>query len=303
VIDRVIAVRDRSSSSGGLSLVGAVRELRSARYDVAFDLQGLIKSALLARGSGAGRVIGFVARHLREPLARFAYTETHDPGGGGLFDRHDGRHVVRINLSLLQRLGVESAAVEFPIERVASSVADAVRARAGGRYALLNPGAAWPNKRWPPERLGSLAARLSERRGLRSVVVWGPGERTLAETVVARSNGAATLSPETSMRDLVALAAHAAVMVSGDTGPIHVAAAVGTPVVGIYGPTRPERNGPWRSEDAVVSRSSVCECHHLRRCQRGTTCVADIGVDEVLSAVETRLDAVGAPVMRGHSGA
>ena len=137
----------------------------------------------------------------------------------------------------------------------------------GGQFALLNPGAAWPNKRWPPLRLAGLATALRQRHGLMSVVLWGPGERELADAVVAGSLGAAVLSPPTSIADIVALARSASVMVSGDTGPTHLGAAVGTPMVGIYGPTRPERNGPWRPEDVTVSRAGVCRCHHLRRCR------------------------------------
>jgi ADP-heptose:LPS heptosyltransferase len=161
----------------------------------------------------------------------------------------------------------------------------------GGRYALLNPGAAWPNKRWPPARLAALAAALRSRHDLKSVVLWGPGERELAEQVVAGAGDAAILSPQTSIADIVALARGALVMVSGDTGPAHIAAAVGTPLVGIYGPTRPERNGPWRPEDVTVSRAEVCECHHLRACRRERMCLLDIEVDEVLAAVERRLAA------------
>jgi ADP-heptose:LPS heptosyltransferase len=90
---------------------------------------------------------------------------------------------------------------------------------------------------------------------------------------------------------LVALARGAAVMVSGDTGPTHLAAAVGTPIVGIYGPTRPERNGPWLPEDETVSRASICQCHHFRQCKIDKMCLLDIQVDEVLAAVERRLAA------------
>ena len=111
------------------------------------------------------------------------------------------------------------------------------------------------------------------------------------EAVVAASGGAALLSPRTSIADLVALARGAAIMVSGDTGPTHIAAAVGTPLVGIYGPTRPERNGPWRPADVTVTRADTCECHHLRRCRRDTMCLMDIAAVEVLDAVERRLAA------------
>jgi heptosyltransferase I len=180
---------------------------------------------------------------------------------------------------------------EFPIETVDSPVARAMREQTGGRYALLNPGAAWPNKRWPPARLALVAMALRERHGLRSVILWGPGEEAIAAEVVAAAQGAAMLSPKTSITDLVALARGAALMVSGDTGPMHVAAALGTPIVGIYGPTRPARNGPMSPDDVTVSRDSVCQCHHLRRCTLDRMCLLDIEVAEVLDACERRLAA------------
>jgi lipopolysaccharide heptosyltransferase I len=291
VVDRRLAVNDRGGAGGGMSLWAAAAEMRRGRYDAAIDLQGLIKSAALARSSGAARVIGFAGRYVREPLARMFYTEVHDPGGGGLFDRGETRHVVYLNLGVLARLGVQPGPPEFPIEAVESDVARRVAAQAGGPYALLNPGAAWPNKRWPPARLAAVAAGLRERHGLPSVVLWGPGERPLGEAVVAGAGGAAILSPETAIADLVALARGAAVMVSGDTGPTHVAAAVGTPLVGLYGPTRPERNGPWRPGDVTVSRADVCQCHHLRRCRLPTMCLLDVQVEEVMDAVGRRLAA------------
>ena len=101
-----------------------------------------------------------------------------------------------------------------------------------------------------------------------SVALWGPGEEALAAEIVAGAGGAAVLSPKTTIADMVALARGAALMVSGDTGPTHVAAAVGTPIVGIFGPTRPARNGPWLPADVTVSRDAVCVCHHSRTCTR-----------------------------------
>jgi lipopolysaccharide heptosyltransferase I len=286
VVDHRIVVNDRGGVTGGQSLLSAIGTLRAARYDAALDLQGLIKSAAIARMSGATRVIGFAPLHLREGLARRFYTEMHDPAASA---GTSGRHVVQLNLGLLAGAGVTPDAVEFPIAAVSSSIADRLGQQAGGRYALLNPGAAWPNKRWPAARLASIASALDARHGLKSVVLWGPGERELADEVVTHAHGAALISPATSIADLVALARGARVMVSGDTGPTHIAAAVGTPLVGIYGPTRPERNGPWSPLDVTVSRSDVCECHHLRRCRRQTMCLLEIEVAEVLEAVERRL--------------
>ena len=124
-----------------------------------------------------------------------------------------------------------------------------------------------------------------------SLAVWGPGEEALARAVVETSSGAAILSPQTTIADVVALARAASLYVSGDTGPAHIAAAVGTPVVGIYGPTRPSRNGPWSAHDVTVSRADVCRCHHLRQCRLKTMCLEDVQVEEVLAAVDRRMAA------------
>jgi heptosyltransferase-1 len=288
VIDRRIVINDRSGAGDGTSIWSAIRELRRSQYDVALDLQGLVKSAFFARASGAGRVIGFASHYVRERLARPFYTEVHDPGGGGMY-HPDETHVVWTNLGLLEPLGVRSAAPEFPIARVESDVAREIADQTRGRYALLNPGAAWPTKRWPAARLAAVAGALRDRHALSSIVVWGPNEEPLAKEVVASSGGAAMLSPRTSIADLVALCRGASLFISGDTGPAHIAAAVGAPIVGIYGPTRPSRNGPWAAGDVTVSRDAVCQCHHLRRCRLKTMCLADIQVDEVLSAIDRRL--------------
>jgi len=275
--------------TGARGLLGAIRELRRSRYDVALDLQGLLKSAVLARSSGAPRVIGFARGQLREPAARLFYTETREA---------PGTHVIRKNLALLAALGIEHTVISFPLQVPALPIVAAVRdrlgLREGERFALINAGAAWPNKRWPPALFGEVAAALRERHGVRSVVLWGPGEEALAGEVVSASQTAAVASPGTTLAELVALAAGAALMVSGDTGPLHIAAAVGTPLVGIYGPTNPERNGPFAASDLTVSRFSVCTCHHRRRCTAGRWCLLDVSAQEVIDAVDRRLTALAA---------
>jgi ADP-heptose:LPS heptosyltransferase len=202
--------------------------------------------------------------------------------------------VIFRNLALLAPLGVEGSGVAFPLDIPPSAVAGQVASEAGAAgYALINPGAAWPNKRWPPARFGGLAAAMRDRFGLPSVVVWGPGEDALASAVAAASAGAATVAPATSMSDLFSLARSARLVVSGDTGPLHIAAAVGAPIVALFGPTFPQRNGPWSIADVTLSRDEACSCHYERECRRSDRCIDGITVNEVTAAVERRLAAHG----------
>lgn len=275
-VSRVIPVKP--SAAGWLTASGAAR---NESYDAAIDFQGLLKSAALARLSGAKRVIGFHSEALREGAASFLYKEvTPVPPVA---------HVIRKNLALLDAIGVTARGIEFRFAERPSAAARRVRTALGERYAIINPGAAWPNKQWPPARFGAVAHFLRRTFDLPSVVLWGPGEQPLAAAVVAASDGAAIEAPPTSIADLFAISRAAALLLSGDTGPLHVAAAVGTPIVGIYGPTDPARNGPWDPRDLCVSRFDACGCHHLRRCTRAAWCLEDISVEEVTSAVERRL--------------
>jgi lipopolysaccharide heptosyltransferase I len=277
-LDRRIPFDPRALVRGSPVAWSTLRGLRRARYDAAIDLQGLLKSALLARLVGAQRTIGLPRRHLREPLARLFYSDAPEPGAAP--------HVIHRSVGLLRALDVTDATVRFPLAIPRTEIAAVAAARIGSReYALLNPGAAWPNKRWPPDRFGAAAAAVRAEFGLPSLVLWGPGEHVLAEAVAAASDGAAIVAPPTTIGDVVAIARSARVMVSGDTGPLHIACAVGTPVVALFGPTFADRNGPWSPRDVVVARSESCSCFYERRCRRAVPCIDDIGVPEVVSAV------------------
>ena len=283
-IDRIITL-PRTTVAAWVDLV---RRLRPIRYDVALDFQGLMKSAVLARASGARRVHGFSIWHLREKAARPFYSRVDHST--------QPAHVIEKNLSLLSTVGVASAAVEFPLAHTPSAALDSVRREsAGARFALLNPGAAWPNKRWPAARFGEVAAFVREVRGLQPFVLWGPAERALAEEVVESSGGVARLAPATTTADLLELSRAAALMVSGDTGPLHIAAAAGTPLVAIFGPTDADRNGPWSPDDLVVSRYMSCGCHYRRQCRRSNWCLSEVTVAEVTAAIQHRLGPPQAP--------
>ena len=283
VVDRVVVVEGPTLRAW----TEAVRQLRFVRYDAALDFQGLMKSAMLARASGARRVAGFSIWHLREKGARPFYSETDAPGD-------ESEHVIQKNLRLLRVVGVESTRIEFPIARIESGAALSVTAELGDhRFALLNPGAAWPNKRWPAARFAEVAIFLRDVRDMTSVVLWGPGEEQLAHEIVQASSGAAVMAPPTAIPDVLELARTAALMISGDTGPLHLAAAVGTPIVAIMGPTSPQRNGPWSPDDVSVSRFEACGCQYDRRCHQPSWCVETITVAEVTAAVQQRLGARG----------
>jgi heptosyltransferase-1 len=283
VVDRVIEVKGRTPAAW----VEAMRELRQVRYDVAFDFQGLLKSAVLARASGARRVAGFSIYHLREKTARPFYSETDEAVRR---DSEPAPHVIAKNLGLLRVAGVRTETVAFPLAETASAALRRVRDVLDGHpFALVNPGAAWPNKRWPADRYGELAAWLRDVHGLPSVVLWGPDEESLADAVVAASAGAAVKAPRTGLEDLLALARGARILISGDTGPLHIGAAAGTPVVGLFGPTDPRRNGPWAPDDGTVSRYEGCECHYKRRCTSAAWCLGQVPVSEVTAAVQRRL--------------
>jgi lipopolysaccharide heptosyltransferase I len=287
ILSGIVALRGRTVGAW----LEARRTLRARRYDAALDFQGLIKSAALARLSGARRVIGFDRASLREPWAAAFYTERVAVG--------EGRHVVDKNLRLAAVIGATAGEAEFPLDVAPGSPIDPGQADAAaveahrptGPFALVNPGAAWPNKRWPPERFGQIARILRDRHGLTSIVLWGPGELPLAEAVIAAGGDAAVVAPETSLPGLVALARGARLIVSGDTGPLHIAAALGVPAVALFGPTNPARNGPWRAADISLSRYRECICHYERRCRRDARdwCLGSITVEEVGEAIGKRL--------------
>jgi ADP-heptose:LPS heptosyltransferase len=283
-IDMRIPVDPRALARGSERrlLLRTIRELRRTKYDAVIDLQGLLKSAVLARAAGGRKTLGFPRAHLREPAARLLYTQAPDPGPAA--------HVIHKNLALLAAVGVSDPRVRFPVNIPRTPPVQEVNERFAGRgFVLINPGAAWPNKRWPPDRFGAVAAAILRDHALPSVVLWGPGEERTAADVVAASSGAAELSPPTTISDIVGLARSARLMVSGDTGPLHIGGAVGAPLVALFGPTYPERNGPWSPDDVVISRVAGCSCLYERRCRRDTSCIDEIDVDEVIEAVRRRL--------------
>ncbi|HVR70032.1 MAG TPA: glycosyltransferase family 9 protein [Vicinamibacteria bacterium] len=275
---------------------GALRGLRSARYDVALDVQGLWKSAAWGRLSGARRLVGYGAAGRVEPLSSALLHERLrlDPGAV---------HVIDENLALLRAVGIEAVGTrEFvlPDTALEARQVEAALAAAGiapGTFVVLNAGGGWPEKLWPPEAYAEVARGLRER-GLAALVTWGPGEQALADRVVAASEGAARRCFPTDLRQFLELARRARVVVAADTGPLHIACAVGAPVVGIYGPTDPARNGPFSADDVVVRRRGPADPRHRGRFLVAPREMAAITAGEVLDAVGRRLARAAAQASR-----
>jgi len=253
-------------------------DVRSARYDVAIDLQGAIRSGVLARWSGARVVCG--AAEPREAPASLWYTRE-------VVAR--GAHVVEQYVSVAEgaaggRLGL--AHVELPRDEEAELRIEKRLAELGVReFAILNPGAGWGAKRWPAERYGLVAKALA-LEGLRSIVNYGPGEEDLARAAEAAGGGAA-VAMKTSISELIALTRRASIFIGGDTGPLHLAAALQVPVVAIFGPTDPKRNGPYGTR-SVVLRNPASLTSHARR-PLADEGMLEIGVDSVVQAAGSLL--------------
>src|SRR2546423_1835371 len=230
-----------------------LRRLRASPFDLAIDFQGLLKSALIARLSGARRRVGFGRAALREPASRFLLTERVDVPAR--------THVIHKNLALASgalgiQLPTESTQMEFPIgvSREHEGEADEIVQRVGEKFTILNPGGGWPTKLWDAVRFGALADRLLIDFGLPSVVTHGPGERELAERVAVSSRAGACVISSPSLKGFYALARRASLYVGGDTGPTHLAVAAGAPIVGLFGPTQRGRNGSARPDHICLER-------------------------------------------------
>jgi len=277
-LDEIIRLPRHFFSIPGI-VWGLTNTLRRRSFDVAIDAQGLLKSALVALLSGAPCRIGF------------AY-----PDGRELSTWLNNRlvqaravHVVEQTLELLQPLGIKNPAVVFHLpenrparEGMRRYLAD--QDLAAG-FAVINPGAGWPNKLWPPERFAGVARHLAEVHCLPSLVVWaGEAEKSWAGTIVTRSAGSAIQAPPTTLPELAALCRAAQLFVSSDTGPLHIAAAVGTPCVGLFGPKPAERNGAYGPSNINVQKMIIPATTRPR--SAGKECMLAIEVDDVCEACD-----------------
>jgi len=254
------------------------KELRAGDYDAVIDLQGAIRSALVARLTGCRRVIG--EAEPRERAARRLFTETVATRGA---------HVIEQDVELAAAIAgddLKPVRPWLPVDPVAEAWANLRLPAQAARTVLINPGAGWGAKRWPVERYAEVANSLIGR-GMRVVVNAGPGEEALANTIVKETNGAAA-PLLCSMAQLIALTRRVDLVIAGDTGPLHLACALGKPVVGIYGPTDPSRNGPFGTHYKVL-RNPESRRDHTRH-ERPEAGLLTIEPADVLSAATELLE-------------
>jgi lipopolysaccharide heptosyltransferase I len=250
-------------------------QLRDGHFDLVIDLQGLLRSAWLAWQTRAPVRVGF--RYARE-LAPFFYTHHVDVPPGE-------RHAVERYLDVAEALGLPRGPIEFPLPTTPQDEATAaalLAPLAGAPYALMLPGTNWPTKRWPAHHAATLAGRLNGETGLR-IVLAGAADALEPAGVIRQANPAALdLVGKTSVRELVCLIRGASLVVSNDSGPMHLAAALGVPLVAPFGPTSPSRTGPYRRDGSVVRLDLVCSPCFSRHCTH-QTCLQALEPDWVLA--------------------
>lgn len=255
------------------------KEIRN-KDQVAIDFQGLIKSGFMAYISGARKRIGFHRKNLKERQASLFYTEN-------LVEVSEKDHVIGKNLKLLSLLRIEGNEFVFPLQLPDESsknvqrILDEMGYDPQNKLVLLNVGAAWETKRWNADRWVQTVKKIGNDR-LFPVLLWGSEVEQKLARQVSRASGV-PLVPSLSLKEVMALIKRAAVLVSGDTFALQAAGALATPVVGLFGPTTPSRNGPFREKDRVVFHELECSHCYKRVCSR-LECLEKITPEEVAAA-------------------
>lgn len=271
------------------SLKGAIchapelsKQLKQHRFDLAIDLQGLFKSSMISWLSGA-----------RERLVYCNAREGSHLVSKRVCGQYSSGHVVKRYLDVVRFLGCEVEQVRFPVYITPQEAGQAVAiaAQSGftldNPYVILAPGANWPNKCWPVPYFAELADRLYAEQ-LIPVIIGGPKERQAFEEIAAKTSiPPVDLVGKTTLKQLAHIIKSARAFVGGDTGPMHLAAALGTPVVALYGPTDTNRNGPYGTSHQSITISADCAGCWRRQCPKNIDCLAQIPVDAVYDSLKT----------------
>ncbi len=285
VFDKGALPAFRSQDRTSLSLTALIRSVRRERYDVCIDFQGLLKTALIGFVSGAGARIGFPKDQVRERPSHWFYS-------GTPVIPENPEHVVSLNRRLAECAGACKHPFAFdPVfsEKDGDLVASLLDKNGLDNPVVINPGGGWKSKVWDAARYGKLAGRIRRELDTGVVVTTGPGEEALFEKLAAHCGGPAPVHLQISFLQMIPLLERAQLLIGGDTGPLHLACALQTPVVGIFGPTSAVRNGPWHSESEVVTNGIACSGCYKRDCPTNNDCM-DIAVEDVFTAVTRILE-------------
>lgn len=273
----VTTVETRSLSS----LRETIGFIRARGWDASIDYQGLWKSAGLPFLGGVKRRIGFSWEAIREYGVPVLYTERVRPASS---------HIVEQNGELSLQAGAKKKVANVSL-RVRDEDTFKVRAilqkQGIDRYVVLSPGGGWRSKCWPAERYGALCGRIFGDLKLRCVINYGPGEENLAEEISRIAGKAEPLRYTGNLGELMALLKNATCLVGGDTGPMHLGVALGTPTVALFGPTNPERNGPHGSKDIVLRDPAAVTSY--KRGEQPDASLLQLRVEDVLQAVRERI--------------
>jgi ADP-heptose:LPS heptosyltransferase len=267
--------------------LASVREvtsrIRKKQFSAAIDYQGLWKSAALPFLGRVRRRIGFSSKTIREFGVPILYTDR---------VQTTAAHIADQNGELSLRAGSRNTVAPFAL--AVSSIQEAFVLRllqsfSIGRYVVLSPGGGWRSKCWPADRYGALCQKIHEVHGLRCVLNHGPGEEELIAAVKAASGNSDPVAYNGSLGQLMALLRNAACIVAGDSGPLHLAVALGTSAVALFGPTDPARNGPYSSNDIVLRAKEVVNTYE--RGEQPHPSMLELQVDAVFDAVCRRMKA------------
>jgi heptosyltransferase-1 len=265
-----------------------LRQLGRGGFDLAIDLQGLLRSGIMARATGARVRVGLA--DAREGATRF-YTHHVEPP-----DTPGEIHAVDRLLHLAEAFGADVAAPRFvlpygPAEREWAQrvLEDVPRPRL-----ILNLGARWETKRWPPAHFAAIALLANQEHGAGLVAIGGDEDRPLVDDLRWRLGATPLLdlSGQTSLPQLAALAAEAELVLSNDSGPLHLATAAGARVVGLYTCTSPGRNGPYADDAATIESKVWCSGSYLKTCDR-LDCMSELSPDRVWPTVAAQLVVIG----------
>ncbi len=264
-----------------------IKRLRKTKYDVLLELQGNLRGALLAGLSGTPLRLGFEAGSSRLEWPSIIFTNVKVSEG-------DVSHVIEKNLNFAERLGAKDRKVSFHIAvgKEERGYISSFLKREGieeKKIVVLHPGADSFTRRWPGERYAELADEIKIRfKDTAVILTSGPGERSLVKAIVCRSRSNPLVFPPVTLGRLIALLDRCRTMVASNTGPLHIAAALGKRVVGLYGPIDPKRNGPYGEKNFVVRKELTCQPCWKKQCE-SLSCMRGITVSEVLEKVATLL--------------